>query len=127
MKTNARTAPQTTLAVLVWLAGAFHLVGALLDFGIITAPFASSAGGFLLPDQTDGLIQAFAAIVNLFVAGGLWGNQSWARDFVVPLAAGNLLVALATRIDGGQSWVTVLPMLLISSIILVVARSEAQR
>ncbi len=123
---NALPAPKPTLAVLFWLAGAFHLVGALLDFGFVGGPFAPATGGVLFTDQTDGLIQAFAAVVNLFVAGGLWGNQSWARDIVTPLAITNLLVALATRIEGGQSWVTVLPMIAVSVAVLAIARSRSQ-
>jgi len=74
MKTNARSSPVTTQAILFWLSGAFHLVGALMDFSFIGGPFAPTTGGLLLRDQTVGLIQAFAAIVNLFVAGGLWGK-----------------------------------------------------
>ena len=123
---NARPAPKVTLAVLFWLAGAFHLVGALLDFGFMDGPFGPATSGLLLPDQTDGLIQAFAAFVNLFVVGGLWGNQMWARDIVMPLVAINLLVALATRIEDSQSWVSVLPMVFVSIAILLIARSRPQ-
>jgi hypothetical protein len=127
MAMKARSTPVTSMAVLVWLAGAFHLIGALLDFSIVGGQLAPDANGFLLHDQTDGLIQAFAAIVNLFVAGGLWGNQSWARDTVVPLAVANLAVTLAVRIEGGQTWLTVLPTLVVSGAILVIARSRPQR
>lgn len=127
MKTNAQSPPISALAVLFWLAGAFHVIGALLDFGVIGNLVAPNAGSYLLPEQTDGLIQAFAAIVNLFVAGGLWGKQSWARDVVVPLAIANLLIGLATRIEGGQSWLTVLPIVVVSVAILAIVRSRLQR
>jgi hypothetical protein len=126
MNTSTRSSSVTILAILFWLSGAFHLIGALLDFGFTGGPLAPTAGGLLLPDQTDGLIQAFAAIVNLFVAGGLWGNQAWARGIVIPLAVANLFVALAMRIEDGQSWATALPMIAVSVAILVNARSRPQ-
>ncbi|MGD9714530.1 MAG: hypothetical protein AB7V46_21085 [Thermomicrobiales bacterium] len=126
MNTSTRSSSVSTLAILFWLSGAFHLIGALLDFGFLNGPLAPTAGGLVLPDQTDGLIQAFAAIMNLFVAGGLWGNQAWARGIVIPLAVANLFVALATRIEGGQSWVTVLPTIAVSIASFVIARSRPQ-
>lgn len=116
----------TLLAILLWLAGAAHVVGALQDFGVL--PVAGGVGaGFFVDDLLDGLIQIVAAIVSLFLAGGLWGMQSWARKGVVIVAAVNLLIVVFTRFEGGESWLYVLPGIVVNVAILLYARSPAVR
>jgi hypothetical protein len=58
----------TAIAILLWLAGAAHVVGAMQDFGFIPA-IGGGGAGFFVSDPVDGLIQVGAAIVTLFIAG----------------------------------------------------------
>lgn len=116
----------TLLAILLWLAGAAHVVGALQDFGVLPAVGGAGAG-FFVDDPLDGFIQVVAAIVSLFLAGGLWGMQPWARKGVAIVAAVNLLIVVFTRFEGGESWLNVLPGIAVNVAILIYARSPAVR
>lgn len=116
----------TAIAILLWLAGAAHVVGALQDLGYIPA-IGGAGAGFFVSDPIDGLIQIVAAVVSLFIAGGLWGMQSWARKAVVIVAALNLLVVFFTKFEGGESWLNAAPGILLNAAILLYARSPAVR
>jgi hypothetical protein len=123
---QARPAGITLLAVLIWLAGAAHVLGALQDFGYL--PAAGGAGaGFFVDDPVDGLIQAAAAVVSLFLAGGLWGMQSWARKAVVAIAALNIAIVFFTKFEGGESWWYAVPGIVINAAVLLYARSPEVR
>lgn len=116
----------TAIAILLWLAGAAHVIGALQDFGVIPA-VGSGGSGFFVSDPIDGLLQVGAAIVSLFIAGGLWGMQSWARRAVVVIAALNLLIVFFTKFEGGESWLNAAPGIVLNAAILLYARSPAVR
>ncbi|MCC7021746.1 MAG: hypothetical protein IT338_02910 [Thermomicrobiales bacterium] len=122
----ARPVGITLLALLALLAGIAHVVGALQAFGAI--PAIGGAGvGFFVSDPGDGIIQIVAAVISAAVAGGLWVMQSWARKAVVVIAALNIVVALFTQIDGGETWLNALPAVLINAAILLYARSPRIR
>lgn len=123
---QARPAGITAIAILLWLAGAAHVLGALQDFGVIPAVGGGGAG-FFVSDPTDGLIQVGAAIVSLFIAGGLWGMQPWSRKAVVAIAAVNLLIVFFTKFEGGGSWLNAAPGIVLNAAILLYARSPAVR
>lgn len=116
----------TLLAILLWLAGAAHVIGALQDFGVLPA-IGGRGAGFFIDDPLDGIIQVIAAIVSLFLAGGLWGMQSWARKGVILVAAANLLVVVLTQFEGSESWLNALPGLIVNLVILIYARSASVR
>jgi hypothetical protein len=116
----------TAIAILLWLAGAAHLIGALQDFGFIPA-IGGNGAGFFVSDPIDGLIQVGAAIVSLFIAGGLLGMRSWARQAVVAIAAVSLLVVFFTKFEGGESWLNAAPGIILNAAILLYARSPQIR
>ena len=112
----------TILAALCWLAGGVNVIGALQNFGHL--PMLSASGTALLADnQVDGWLLAAMAIISLFLAGGLWAVHSWARRVVLVVAALNILVTLVTQFEGGQSWLAVVPGVVVNAAILVYART----
>jgi len=122
---TSRPAGITLLAILVWLAGAAHVLGALQDFGYLPA-IGGKASGFFVDAPIEGIIQVVAAMITLFVAGGLWGMQPWARRAVVAIAAVNILVVFFTHF-GGESWLNAVPGILINAAILLYTRSPKIR
>jgi len=122
---TSRPASITLLAILVWLAGAAHVFGALQDFGYLPA-IGGEASGFFVDAPIEGIIQVVAAMITLFVAGGLWGMQSWARRAIVAIAAINIMVVFFTHF-GGENWLNAVPGILINAAILLYARSPKVR
>jgi hypothetical protein len=116
----------TAIAILLWLAGAAHVAGALQDFGFIPA-IGGGGAGFFVSDPVDGLLQVGAAIVTLFIAGGLWGMQPWARQAVVAIADVNLLIVFFTKFEGGESWLNAAPGIILNAAILLYGRSPEIR
>lgn len=116
----------TVLAALFWLAGAVNVIGALQNFGHLPA-FDAAGGAELLDNQLDGWLLAAMAIISLFLAGGLWAVHPWAKRVVVVAAALNLIVTLIAQFEGSQSWVAIVPGLVINLGILMYVRSHETR
>jgi hypothetical protein len=123
---SSRPSGITLLAILLWLAGAAHILGALQEFGIL--PVVGGPGaGFYVADTPSGIVQVVAAVISLFVAGGLWGMQPWARKAVVLIAVANLAIVFYTKFSGGESWVNAIPGIAVNAAILLYARSPRVR
>jgi hypothetical protein len=116
----------TVLAILAWLAGLANVVGALQDFGYLPTVGGTGAG-FFVSDPIDGLLQIGAAIVSLFLAGGLWGIHDWARKTIVIIAAVNIVIVFFSKFEGSESWLNALPGLIVNAAILLYARSAEVR
>ena len=115
----------TILAILLWLAGAVNVVGTLQEFGYL--PALGGSGALLLDNQVDGWLLAGAAILSLFLAGGLWANHDLAKRAVVVVAVLNIVVTLFTRLEGADSWLNIVPGVVINVAILLYARTADAR
>lgn len=118
----------TLLAILFFLAGAAHVVGALQEFGMIPVVGGVGTGaGFFVSAPAEGIIQIAAAIISLFLGGGLWGMHRWSRSVVIAIAALNILVIFFTRFGGGENWLNALPGILINAAVLLYAQTATVR
>ena len=77
----------------------------------------------LAENWVDGWLLAAMAIISLFLAGGLWAAHGWVRRVVLVVAGLNILVACFAQFEGDQSWLNVVPAIVVNAAILVYART----
>ena len=111
----------TILALLAFVSGALHFVGAFLAFSAGSIVSAQAKSGYFVPIATPfvdafgnlgfsiGLIGMLLALITLIAAGGLWVlSRTWGFWLASIILVLSLIDDLIALLGGGATWFTLL-------------------
>ena len=111
----------TILALLAFVSGGLHFLGAFLAFSAGSVMSAQAKSGYFVPIATPfvnafgnlgfsiGLIGMLLALITLIAAGGLWVlSRTWGFWLGTIILALSLIDDLVGLLGGGATWFTLL-------------------